>query len=96
MRRLNTCARMLIRCTLGSARAKDLLPAVERYLLDNHDEASVREVARSFGVPESSLRQAVAVVRRELKEACLAEKVDPKQLLAVTDDSQDGVGGVDG
>ena len=85
MDRLNTCARIAIRCSIGSDRVETYLRPIEAFLLDNWEERSIREVATEFGVPESTLRGVIESVKSELSAACKAESIDPAMLLAAVD-----------
>lgn len=86
MDRLNTCARIAIRCSIGSDRVGAYLRPIEAFLLDNWEERPLRDVAREFGVPEATLRGMVETVKAELAAACAAEDIEPAMLLAAVAD----------
>ena len=87
MDRLNVPARMMLKGILGKERSRHYLDTIERLLLDNYDEASIRGVARQCMVPESTLRCILGEVRKEVEWICKTENVEPGQLLSEDDDA---------
>lgn len=82
MDRLNTPARMVLKGILGKDRCRAYLEPVERLLLDNYDEATIRGIAREGLVPESTLRCILLQVRKEMTWVCASENITPEELLA--------------
>lgn len=86
MDRLNTCARMTLKGILGKDRCRAYLAPIERLLLDNYDEESIRGVAKGGLIPESTLRCILHEVRREMEYICRTEGVSPEMLLVAKDE----------